>query len=524
MKKTFSLLAAIALAFNVYAQDSLAVKYASTITVEDLEKYLTVLASDDFEGRETGYQGQKMAAEYLANHFESIGIPPYIDKTYYQDFGLSVVKVEKAELTIGEKKYAFTEDFYFFPDFGKASSADIKINELVFLGYGIESENYNDYEDIDDLSGKTVFIIGGEPKNKKGEYYVSKSTEKSEWSSVKKKVAHAKEKGATTVIVYDEDVVTKLSGFKHYLLKETATLKEVEEENKKINTLYVDKSLADAIIESSSSKKNLEKLISKINKKGKPRSEQFEFKASYVRKMSLKRQSGENVLGYIEGTDLKDELLIITAHYDHIGMHDGEVFNGADDDGSGTSAIMEIAQAFMEAKAEGNGPRRSILIMPVSGEEKGLLGSSFYSDNPVYPLENTVANLNIDMIGRIDDRHDDGNYVYLIGSDKLSSELHLISENANDMYIGTELDYTYNDPKDPNRYYYRSDHYNFAKHGIPVIFYFNGTHDDYHKASDTIEKIDFDKMERITRLVFYTAWDIANRDKRPVVDKENDFE
>ena len=223
---------------------------------------------------------------------------------------------------------------------------------------------------------------------------------------------------------------------------------------------------------------------------------------------------GENVLGYIEGTDLKDELIIITAHYDHLGKHDSLIFNGADDDASGVAGAMEIAEAFMIAKKEGYGPRRSILIMPVSGEEKGLLGSEYYTDNPIYPLENTIANLNIDMIGRLDDWHDNGNYVYLIGSDRLSLELHNLNEEINAKYIGLDLDYRFNDDEDPNRYYYRSDHYNFAKNNIPVIFYFNGIHEDYHRPSDTIEKLDFNKIETITKLIFLTAWELANRDER----------
>ena len=243
---------------------------------------------------------------------------------------------------------------------------------------------------------------------------------------------------------------------------------------------------------------------------------------SLVKKIfgNKKKIKGENVLGYIEGTDLKDELIIITAHYDHLGKHDSLIFNGADDDGSGTVAAMEIAEAFMLAKKAGNGPRRSILIMPVSGEEKGLLGSKYYAENPIYPLESTVANLNIDMIGRIGDFKDNPNYVYLIGSDMLSTDLHDISEKVNKQHIGLELDYTFNKEDDPNRYYYRSDHYNFAKNNIPVIFYFNGLHEDYHKTTDTIEKINFQKIETIARLVFLTAWELANRDKRIVVDKK----
>lgn len=223
----------------------------------------------------------------------------------------------------------------------------------------------------------------------------------------------------------------------------------------------------------------------------------------------------KNCLGFLEGGDLKNEVVVVTAHMDHLGTHDGEVYNGADDDGSGTVAVLEIAQAFAEANEAGFTPRRSLLFMTVSGEEKGLLGSKNYSMNPVFPLENTVADLNIDMIGRIDEDHlKDSNYVYIIGSDFLSDDLHAINEAANYKYTNLFLDYKFNTVDDPNRFYFRSDHYNFAKNNIPVIFYFNGTHADYHQASDELDKIDFEILAKRARLVFHTAWDLANRDER----------
>jgi Zn-dependent M28 family amino/carboxypeptidase len=228
-----------------------------------------------------------------------------------------------------------------------------------------------------------------------------------------------------------------------------------------------------------------------------------------------------NVMGFMEGTDRKDEVIVITAHYDHVGIDKkGEIYNGADDDGSGTCSILELAEAFAKAKAAGNGPRRSILFMTVTGEEKGLLGSRYFTDvDPVIPLKQLVCDLNIDMIGRVDKEHaDNDKYVYLIGSDKLSSELHAISEKANKESIDFDLDYTFNDPDDPNRFYYRSDHYNFAKNKIPVIFYFTGVHEDYHRPGDDVEKIMFPKYQQIVRLVFHTAWELANRDERIVVD------
>ncbi|WP_298880474.1 M28 family metallopeptidase [uncultured Polaribacter sp.] len=231
-------------------------------------------------------------------------------------------------------------------------------------------------------------------------------------------------------------------------------------------------------------------------------------------------KDSENVLAFIEGTEKPNEIIVISAHLDHVGIEDGKIYNGADDDGSGSMAILEIAEAFKKAVKDGKGPKRSILFLHVTGEEKGLLGSKYYTENPIFPLANTVCNLNIDMIGRIDDLHKkDSNYVYLIGADKLSTDLHNISENANTKYTNINLDYKYNDENDPNRFYYRSDHYNFAKHNIPVIFYFNGTHEDYHKHTDTPDKIEYNLLEKRTRLIFYTAWEIANRKERIVVDK-----
>ncbi|HET8886823.1 MAG TPA: M28 family metallopeptidase [Salinimicrobium sp.] len=244
-----------------------------------------------------------------------------------------------------------------------------------------------------------------------------------------------------------------------------------------------------------------------------------EVPGSYFTRGTIK--DTENVLAYIEGTEKPDEILVISSHYDHVGVDsEGNVFNGADDDGSGTVAILEIAEAFAKAKKDGNGPKRSILFLNVTGEEKGLVGSRFYTENPVFPLKQTIANLNIDMIGRIGKGMEDaGDYVYLIGSDKLSTELHNISEAANKKYTNLNLDYTFNDENDPNRFYYRSDHYNFAKHDIPIIFYFNGVHADYHKVTDTPDKIEYDLLEKRAKLIFYTAWELANRAERPFVDK-----
>ena len=229
----------------------------------------------------------------------------------------------------------------------------------------------------------------------------------------------------------------------------------------------------------------------------------------------------ENIWAYIEGTEKPDEVLVISAHYDHVGVKGGEVYNGADDDGSGTVAVIEMAKAFAKAKKQGYGPKRSILFLHVTGEEHGLHGSRYYSENPLFPIANTIADINIDMIGRRDAEHaNTNNYVYVIGADRLSSDLHNAVGAQNEKYIKMDLDFKFNDPKDPNHFYERSDHYNFAKHGIPSIFFFNGVHEDYHGKDDTAEKIEYDALTQRTKLAFVLAWDLANRENRPVVDKK----
>ena len=221
----------------------------------------------------------------------------------------------------------------------------------------------------------------------------------------------------------------------------------------------------------------------------------------------------ENVAAINKGSKFPEEYIVISSHLDHIGIKNGEINNGADDDGSGTVALLEIAEAFKMAADVGQGPKRSLIFLHVTGEEKGLLGSSYYANNPLYPLAQTMTNLNVDMIGRTDPKREDKdpNYIYLIGADRLSQDLHDISEATNTKYTQFKLDYTFNEEKDPNRFYYRSDHYNFAKNNIPVIFYFSGTHEDYHKPGDTPDKIMYDLLAKRTQLIFYTAWELANR-------------
>ena len=243
--------------------------------------------------------------------------------------------------------------------------------------------------------------------------------------------------------------------------------------------------------------------------------------ASYLNaKYNENLPDSENIWAYIEGSEKPDEVLVISAHYDHVGVKNGEVYNGADDDGSGTVAVLQIAEAFQKAKNEGHGPKRSILFLHVTGEEHGLHGSRFYSENPLFPISKTIADINIDMIGRRDVEHaNTNNYVYVIGADRLSTDLHNITVAQNEKYTHLDLDFKFNDPKDPNHFYERSDHYNFAKFGIPAVFLFNGVHADYHQKSDEPNKIEYDALAKRAQLAFVIAWDLANRPERIVVDK-----
>ncbi len=485
---------------TVHAQEDFSTEYANTISVLDLSEYLTVLSSDALEGRETGEAGQKMAAAYLQHFYKTNGLEPIVHTaegpSFYQKFELVSMKPGKAWVKVKDKTYENFEDIAYT---GKTSFKSSLKTTPVFVGYGTE-QDFNNFT----VENKSVLIFN------KGDR-IDRS----------KKVELAKEKGATSVFIIqdgtDEAFKRTIGMYKRYLSHGRLTFPPTEVEPDD-GYFMLPKSIGLKILNLSENK--LSEALSKSEEGNyknllKVEANEIEFYAQ----QDIERVSTENVLGFIEGTDLKDEYIIITAHYDHVGINNGEVYNGADDDGSGTVAVMEIAQAFAIAKENGHGPRRSMLFMTVTGEEKGLLGSSYYVNNPVLPLEKTITNLNIDMIGRVDEANkEDSNYVYLIGSDKLSKELHNLSEKANATYTHMNLDYKFNDDNDPNRFYYRSDHYNFAKNNIPIIFYFNGTHPDYHKATDTIDKIEFELLQKRAQLVFHTAWEVANRDERISVD------
>ncbi|QDH78126.1 M28 family peptidase [Echinicola soli] len=494
MKRNYILAAAMGLMLSWQAtaqEQSLAEKYAGTISDADLEEHLSYLASDEMEGRETGEKGQKMAAEYLSGFYNEIGLEGPVDGKYSQPFSLASVSFGDIYLKVGKQKLVNNEDFVFIGD------GDVKKEktELVFLGLA----NEENLEKVD-VEGKFVglWAIGQQAGGLMDQIW---------------------EAGATGIIVVTmegQSNFDRLANRYKSLSGKGRLGFEKPTEQKPVFLVSSDKM-------ASLFEKSVEEL--KQAAKDDPASISSQ-KVRYKIEKNKEMVGTENVMGYLEGTDKKDEVLVISSHYDHIGINSkGEINNGADDDGSGTVSVMEIAQAFATAAKEGDRPRRSVLFLNVSGEEKGLLGSEYYTENPIFPLENTVNNLNIDMVGRVDYEYQDAedqDYVYVIGSEMLASQLKTIIEYNNITHTDLILDYRYDAEDDPNRFYYRSDHYNFAKHNIPVAFFFNGVHDDYHQPTDTVDKIEFGLLEKRAKLIFYTAWDLANRDKRTPVDGSND--
>ncbi|MCW3462149.1 M28 family peptidase [Chitinophaga nivalis] len=485
------------------AKSSVAEKYGTTITNAALKKQLYIIAGPEMEGRETATRGQERAAAYIAGQFREIGLQPGVQGKWEQHYPLYSDSLKQGTMTVRGKTFEYGDGF--IADLRTSHEDDIATAKVVFAGYGIVADGRDDYRNLDASNGVVLIREGTVP---------GIAADKSRLID---KIKVAKEKGARALLVITP-AVDRYRALDQRQLRKTGTYLERDTIVRALNVYFVSPAMAAVILGIGES----DSLLADIHS-GKRKPAMIDTGIHILFRKEFMTLRPCNVLGYLEGSDKKDEIVFITAHFDHLGQRGDKIFYGADDDGSGTSAVISIAAAFAQAKREGHGPRRSMVFMTVSGEEKGLLGSKYYTSHPVYPLAQTVVDLNIDMIGRIDPAHEkDTNYVYIIGDNKLSSELRPINEKANDTYTGLQLDYKYNSPDDPEAFYYRSDHYMFAQHNIPIIFYFNGTHADYHQHTDTVDKINFDLLTRRAQLVFYTAWDIANRELRPVVDRHEE--
>ncbi|MFW5760438.1 MAG: M28 family peptidase [Cyclobacteriaceae bacterium] len=490
MKKIFLFLLYLSIYLQVHSQDlSEAKHYAQSIDKHDLQTHIKVLSSDSLAGRGMGSPGLKKAQDYIQSHFKKTGLQPMSDN-YLQPFYLIKETTGETYINIKDKRYENGVDFAFL---GK-TVFDQEIQSQLFYVDQLQDPTIHDHEKIisvaafpsskylktlpDNNEKGSVFIISnrGEEANQNTFEYLKKASNNDLYFAAKPPEI----KDETDAFLTSPRLVADAFGISVKQLmnwdKNTPNQKQLRQINNPIITIKTSKNY-DTIVTA-------------------------------------------NVIGFIEGSLHKNEILVISAHYDHLGTIDSTYYPGADDNGSGISALLEIAEAFKQAKENDNGPARSLLFIAFTGEEEGLFGSSYFVENPLIKLDDTMVNLNIDMIGRTDDFYNaDTPYLYLIGSDKISSELHQISEEVNQKTIQLKLDYRYNADNDPNRYYYRSDHFNFARHGIPVIFYFNGTHQDYHEVTDTENKINYQLLQQRAQLIFYTAWELANREKRLKTDK-----
>lgn len=479
--------------------------YGETISVEDLKESLTILSSDALEGRATGTRGQKMAAAFIAHHFEQLGLQAPVNGSFYQPLILYSSAPGETFVKSANLRFNNFQDVVYY---GSADTGGEVSLDAVFVGRGEEA----------DYAGLTV---------KERAVVIYTEAEFENFNSLRKTVTTARDKGAKLVMIVSQanpdDFKQFAEQMQSFMSDGSLSLEKPNSGNPNQGVFFINQLVAEKIFKISFA--NLSK-AAKEPSKSKALVKIRPAAVSYQVSIAVKPVKTENVLGFLEGTDKKDEVIVISAHYDHIGVNSSgsgdRINNGADDDGSGTVAVLEIAQAFVQAKREGHGPRRSILFMTVTGEEQGLFGSEFYVENPVFPLANTVANLNIDMIGRRDAEHaGKPDYVYVIGSDKLSTELHEINIRNNTAYTQLEFDFTYNDENHPTNLYKRSDHWNFAKNNIPIIFYFDGIHEDYHRVTDEVDKIEFDLLAKRAQSLFYTAWELANRDDRIKVDKQS---
>lgn len=505
--------------------------FSENITENRLYKDLAVLAHDSLQGRETGTEGGEKAAKFLSKRYAQIGTEPVGDEnTFFQHFDLIQPAVESFEYTLSSISgdsivdhsiHNKTETGNFVTIFGGNSSLE---GPVYFAGAGMYTpeEDINHYPE--DLSGK--WIMG---------FYVEGETNMRHLQTV---LSSTDALGA--IIIVGDDV----ADFEQEAENRQAalgqgrglSLKYLQEGKNSPSPAFnrIHPELATSLfgLENLEALNKLQQSIISEPHSFEPR--KLDFSLSHLPEINENTLTAKNVVAFLEGSDpvLKNELVVLSSHYDHVGIGrpdstGDDIYNGADDDGSGTVATLQVAQTMMEAKRAGHGPKRSILFLSVAGEEKGLLGSRYYSDHPIFSIENTVANINIDMIGRVDPEQvqaRDSNYVYIIGGEIISSGLDSLSQLANVMGPNLDLNKRYNDLNDPNQFYRRSDHWNFGRLGVPFIFFFNGVHEDYHRPSDHIEKITFGPYMERTRLIYNLTAIIANSPERPEVDNQEFIE
>lgn len=518
--------------------------YSDLITRGILRQHLEIVAHDSLEGRATGTEGQQKAAEYIAGHYQKLGLTPvgddgsyfqrfrlnadYTDSLVYETFRIDGDNLEAVDRSVESS----ASSGQFVRLFGGTRPLT---GDVIFAGFGLNDPANNIYHlEGEDLEEKWVLIFEDIPYVVDGDTLVSPDISSN--SRIQSILGERDAAGILLISDYTPEEFEDLASVGSSLIGKPSSMSLAYLDNSvRSNRVYkginqVSPGMAARMLglngpdELDGFKQNLIEGVRDF--RARETSHYLEFTPfegpGYI--------ESSNILAYLEGSDpeLKDEVLVLMGHYDHIGItqpnEDGDAINnGADDNGSGTVALMAIANAFSQAANNGLQPRRSILFLHVSAEENGLLGSRYYSDHPVIPIENTVANFNTDMVGRSDPRNietGDTDYVYLIGGEIISSDLDSLVRAGNQKSVNMRLDPYYNDLQDPNQFYRRSDHWNFGRLEVPFVFFFTGVHEDYHRQTDHVDKIDFEKLSRVARLIYASSVEVLNHDRRPVVDNE----
>ena len=506
---------------------------AETITAEQLKDYLYFVASDEMEGRDTPSRGLDLTAKFIATMLARWGVKPAGDDgTYFQKIELkrSAVNPTATTVTINGQNLVYGTDFIANPSAGTISNAP-----LVFGGNGwmLKSKNIEPLKDMD-VQGKAVVIYADNlPRGMTFQELFASGKQGEAWADP---ATYARQNGAVGLIVVGApNVMRNWDRMRLQRERSGFTVDKLRNQTAAQNfpTIYISSKTAESLFSGETNDFN------QINAAygSTEAMPTFNFNSGKTASITVAAQTEtamtQNVVAVWEGSDpkLKNEMVAIGAHYDHDGVRPNaqgadKIWNGADDDGSGTVAVLAIAEALAKAKTR---PKRSVLFVWHAGEEKGLWGSEYFNKFPTVDIKNVVAQLNIDMIGRskkpgdANPRNKDlsgENGIYVIGSEMMSSTLGAVTKGTNDAYLKLGYDYKYDDPKDTNRFFFRSDHFNYAVNGIPIVFWFDGVHEDYHQASDHPDKIDYAKMEKVTRTIFLTLWEITELKQRPAVDKE----
>ncbi|MEP6820043.1 MAG: M20/M25/M40 family metallo-hydrolase [bacterium] len=503
-----------------------------TISAAQLKDYLSFIASDEMEGRDTPSRGLDTTAKFLAMNLSRWGFKPAGDDgSYLQKIALSRDLVDKAETHVefNDQALAFGTDYV-----PSARPADLPATQLVFAGNGwfIKSKDIDAYKGID-AKGKIAVIFGppnGVPAGIRSSDLSGKRGE--DWMNA---AEYAQKQGvAGIVIIPDFQYLANWERNRSRVTERGVTKvdKFQTPAGAQIPQLVLSPHVAEVLFQNE--RQNAQSIFESIyaGKTPEPFALNPDKKLAVTVKVKSERATTQNVVAVFEGSDpiLKDEYVALGAHYDHVGIglpvNGDAIYNGADDDGSGTTALLGIAEALAKARIR---PKRSVLFVWHAGEEKGLWGSRYFTSYPTLPLAKIVTQINIDMIGRSKKAGDTNprnkelsgpNEVYVIGSRMMSTELGDLVASVNQQYLNLTYDYRYDDPADPNRFFFRSDHYNYARKGIPVVFFFDGEHEDYHRPGDEVSKIDFQKMENVARTIYLTLWEVASRPARPVVDKQ----